>query len=136
MRVIEEEEGILDSEEGQTEVKPSKAYLTALAMGKMVDMIEDSVTSDGDPGRSEQVPVDDIETLLADVETNPPELEDLSWSDEEDEVRYEPPAGTNVKPFLWVFLKAYGGRGDVRAPSSAWGFLGYSLTRPALPDGH
>jgi hypothetical protein len=41
---------------------------------------------DGNPGQIQHVPLDDIETLLADVEENPPQLEDHSWSDGDDEV--------------------------------------------------
>jgi hypothetical protein len=46
-RVIEEEEGIVEGEEGEWDSdslsKRCEAYQTAVAMGKMVDMIEESL---------------------------------------------------------------------------------------------
>ena len=46
-RVIEEEEGILEDEEGEQDSdslsKRCEAYQTAVAMGKMVNMIEESL---------------------------------------------------------------------------------------------
>ena len=68
-------------------------WLVGWLVGRHIDCFVELACvcrEDGNPGQIQQVPLDDIETLLADVEHNP-QLENHSWSDDDDEVNISSP---------------------------------------------